>query len=162
VRVLCVRVQLWRIHLPPNAPLAPDVDLAKLAGRFAFAGGNIKNVCFKAASRAALRLDNAKITMDDRTLLLCRQIIIKTTQLCGSPVVVVWCCAACSVGLRAEGAGEGRRRQGQARHDLLVMIMSGGNPSGRAPCSGEVENESIRRLLVVSFVCVHEEREIGG
>jgi hypothetical protein len=58
---------LWRIHLPPNAPLAPDVDLAKLAGRFAFAGGNIKNVCFKAASRAALRLDNARITMDDRT-----------------------------------------------------------------------------------------------
>lgn len=60
-----LREKLWRIHLPPNAPLAPDVDLAKLAGRFAFAGGNIKNVCFKAASRAALRLDNARITMDD-------------------------------------------------------------------------------------------------
>jgi len=51
--------------LPPNAPLADDVDLGKLASLFAFAGGNIKNACFKAAARAALRIDNFRITMDD-------------------------------------------------------------------------------------------------
>lgn len=38
------RAGLWRQHIPPQAPLAADVDFTKLAARFKFGGGNVKNV----------------------------------------------------------------------------------------------------------------------
>lgn len=63
------RKKLWRLLLPTEAPLAADVDLDVLANRYVMAGGNIKSVVFRAASRAALRKDAASrvITMADLT-----------------------------------------------------------------------------------------------
>jgi AAA+ superfamily predicted ATPase len=48
------REQIWRAHLPPRAPLAPDVDLRRLAEDFEMAGGDIRNAMLKAVRLAAL------------------------------------------------------------------------------------------------------------
>lgn len=47
------REAIWRKCMPKEAPLAPDVDFAALAKRFAFTGGAIKNVVLRAAFAAA-------------------------------------------------------------------------------------------------------------
>ncbi|OGG56954.1 MAG: hypothetical protein A3F84_15585 [Candidatus Handelsmanbacteria bacterium RIFCSPLOWO2_12_FULL_64_10] len=61
-----LREALWQRLLPSKAPLAQDVDLKALAEGFEFTGGNIKNVIFKAAARAALRPEDVRrITMQD-------------------------------------------------------------------------------------------------
>ncbi len=49
------RREIWRRHLPEQAPLAADVDLEALAHEFAFAGGHIKNATLRAAVAAASR-----------------------------------------------------------------------------------------------------------
>ncbi len=46
------RLEIWRRHLPPQAPLAPDVDLPALAERFDMAGGYIKNAVLMAVADA--------------------------------------------------------------------------------------------------------------
>lgn len=46
------RLQIWELHLPPEAPIADDVDLPLLAGLFAFTGGIIKNAVLVALNRA--------------------------------------------------------------------------------------------------------------
>ena len=51
------RSEIWRKHLPKEAPLAPDVDLGRLAGEFKLTGGQIANAVLSAASRAASRLE---------------------------------------------------------------------------------------------------------
>lgn len=48
-----VREALWRLHLPPAAPLAPDVNLRELAEWYAIAGAQIKNAALAAAFLAA-------------------------------------------------------------------------------------------------------------
>jgi SpoVK/Ycf46/Vps4 family AAA+-type ATPase len=48
------REQIWRAHLPPRAPLAPDVDLRRLAEAYEMAGGDIRNAMLKAVRLAAL------------------------------------------------------------------------------------------------------------
>jgi AAA+ superfamily predicted ATPase len=48
------RERIWRAHLPPRAPLAPDVDLRRLAEDFEMAGGDIRNAMLKAVRLAAL------------------------------------------------------------------------------------------------------------
>src|SRR5437763_17221554 len=48
------REQIWRAHLPPRAPIAPDVDLRRLAEDFEMAGGDIRNAVLKAVRLAAL------------------------------------------------------------------------------------------------------------
>jgi SpoVK/Ycf46/Vps4 family AAA+-type ATPase len=48
------RERIWRAHLPPRAPLAPDVDLRRLAEEFEMAGGDIRNAMLKAVHLAAL------------------------------------------------------------------------------------------------------------
>ena len=64
-----VRAEIWRKHLPREAPLAPDVDLDRLGERFKLTGGQIANATLTAASLAAARLDNdeqnGQITMAD-------------------------------------------------------------------------------------------------
>lgn len=50
-----LRREIWRRHLPEQAPLAPDVDLEALAQEFPFAGGHIKNATLRAAVAAASR-----------------------------------------------------------------------------------------------------------
>lgn len=46
------RAEIWRKHLPPQAPLAADVDLAALADRFEMTGGYIKNAVLMAVAAA--------------------------------------------------------------------------------------------------------------
>jgi len=47
------RLQIWRLALPPEAPLAPEVDLPFLARQFKLAGGHIRNIALTAAFLAA-------------------------------------------------------------------------------------------------------------
>lgn len=46
------RAALWRMHLPPRAPLAEDVDVDALARRFDVAGGYIRNAVLNAVAAA--------------------------------------------------------------------------------------------------------------
>lgn len=55
------RLRIWEALRPPELPLAPDVDFAKLAHRFELAGGNIRNVLYSAAHLAAT--DGQVVTM---------------------------------------------------------------------------------------------------
>lgn len=56
-----IREKLWRAHVPSEAPLSKDVDFSYLAQKFSFSGGHIKNCCFKAAAKAALRFDSERV-----------------------------------------------------------------------------------------------------
>lgn len=47
------RTQLWRQHLPPQAPLDTDVNLAQLAEWYAISGAQIRNAALAAAFLAA-------------------------------------------------------------------------------------------------------------
>ena len=47
------RRRIWEVTFPREAPLAEDVDFAKLAGEIKLAGGNIKNIALAAAFYAA-------------------------------------------------------------------------------------------------------------
>ncbi|MBM4366279.1 MAG: AAA family ATPase [Deltaproteobacteria bacterium] len=46
------RLAIWKKHLPPEAPLAPDVDLDALASQFEMTGGYIKNAVLTAVAEA--------------------------------------------------------------------------------------------------------------
>ena len=48
-----LRERLWRQALPPEAPVAPDIDFGFLAHQFAFAGGDIRVAALDAAFAAA-------------------------------------------------------------------------------------------------------------
>src|SRR5262249_46325378 len=60
------RLRLWRAHLPPSAPQAPDIDLRFLARQFRLAGGNIRNIAIGAAFLAAAA--GRDVTMADLIL----------------------------------------------------------------------------------------------
>ena len=47
------RAQLWRATLPAAAPVAPGLDAAALARRYAMSGGYIRNAAVRAAFLAA-------------------------------------------------------------------------------------------------------------
>jgi SpoVK/Ycf46/Vps4 family AAA+-type ATPase len=47
------REALWRCHLPPEAPLAPDVDLLELVGLYPIVGALIRNAAVAAGFLAA-------------------------------------------------------------------------------------------------------------
>jgi hypothetical protein len=47
------RAQLWRAMLPATAPVAPELDFAALARRYAMSGGYIRNAALRAAFLAA-------------------------------------------------------------------------------------------------------------
>jgi MoxR-like ATPase len=55
------RKRIWQVHLPPQAPVAGDVDLDYLAEKYAMAGGNIRNAALASAFLAAA--DGKVITM---------------------------------------------------------------------------------------------------
>jgi SpoVK/Ycf46/Vps4 family AAA+-type ATPase len=58
------RRDIWRTHLPPQAPLSDDVDVEALADQFELAGGYIKNAVLMAVADAVHRGgDDPKITM---------------------------------------------------------------------------------------------------
>ncbi len=54
------RARIWQILLPPQAPVDPDVDFARLGTRYELAGGHIKNALLRAAYRA--RREGDRIT----------------------------------------------------------------------------------------------------
>ena len=47
------RKRIWRLLLPPEAPLGDDIDIDFLAGRFKLSGGSIRNCSLSAAFQAA-------------------------------------------------------------------------------------------------------------
>lgn len=47
------RERIWRVNVPPETPLAEDVDWPLLAERFELAGGSIRNIILAAAFLAA-------------------------------------------------------------------------------------------------------------
>jgi SpoVK/Ycf46/Vps4 family AAA+-type ATPase len=47
------RLAIWQRHIPPDAPLADDIDLLHLARAFKITGGNIRNIVLNAAFLAA-------------------------------------------------------------------------------------------------------------
>nr|MBA3541798.1 ATP-binding protein [Deltaproteobacteria bacterium] len=47
------REQLWRVHLPPQLPVAGELALGKLAHKYQLSGGYIRNACLRAAFLAA-------------------------------------------------------------------------------------------------------------
>jgi adenylate kinase family enzyme len=48
-----LREEIWRRHLPPQAPLAADIDLRALAEDFDFTGGYIKNAVLSRSASSA-------------------------------------------------------------------------------------------------------------
>ncbi|MEO0131584.1 MAG: ATP-binding protein [candidate division WOR-3 bacterium] len=57
------RARIWRALIPPEAPLAPDVDFNLLAEKYALTGGEIKNAILKAV-KDSIYLGNECITME--------------------------------------------------------------------------------------------------
>ena len=56
------RLRIWNVLLPPDLPLADDLDMKLLAERFKLAGGSIRNILVSAAYLAAA--DGGRVTMD--------------------------------------------------------------------------------------------------
>jgi hypothetical protein len=56
------RLRIWKVLLPPDLPVADDLDLKLLAERFKLAGGSIRNILVSAAYLAAA--DGGRVTMD--------------------------------------------------------------------------------------------------
>jgi SpoVK/Ycf46/Vps4 family AAA+-type ATPase len=56
------RLRIWKVLLPPDLPLADDLDLKLMADRFKLAGGSIRNILVSAAYLAAA--DGGRVTMD--------------------------------------------------------------------------------------------------
>ncbi len=61
------RVDIWKAHLPPRAPLAGDVDLQDLAWRYELTGGEIKNAVLVALA-AAVHSRGEQGLLDQRCL----------------------------------------------------------------------------------------------
>jgi len=58
------RARIWKVLIPPQVPLADDVDLHELAQRYELSGGHIKNIIIRAATMAS---ENDRI-VDQATL----------------------------------------------------------------------------------------------
>ena len=59
------REQIWKVTLPEQCPVSEDVDFSELARRYEMSGGGVKNALLRAATAAALRDGNNKLTMAD-------------------------------------------------------------------------------------------------
>ena len=47
------RLRIWKVLMPPDLPIVPDLDLPLMAKRFKLSGGNIRNIIVSAAYVAA-------------------------------------------------------------------------------------------------------------
>lgn len=56
------RELIWRVMVPPEAPLSPEVDFSRLGTHFRLSGGHIKNAVLRAAYRAMAQ--GCKLSMD--------------------------------------------------------------------------------------------------
>ena len=65
------RTAIWRCHLPPGAPLAPDVRVAELASLYPIVGGLIRNASVAAGFTASTA--NRAITRTDLVRAICRE-----------------------------------------------------------------------------------------
>ncbi len=57
------RAEIWRRHLPESAPLAPDIDVVRLATRFELTGGLIKNAVLSAVASAVYEAGSTDTTI---------------------------------------------------------------------------------------------------
>jgi SpoVK/Ycf46/Vps4 family AAA+-type ATPase len=69
---LSARGRLWRLHVPPRAPLAPEVDFDLVAGAVHLTGGGIRNAAMHAAFLAAA--GGRAIGMPELTLAIWREL----------------------------------------------------------------------------------------
>ncbi|NOY74854.1 MAG: AAA family ATPase [Kiritimatiellaeota bacterium] len=61
-----MREKLWSTLLPPKMPVDKDVDLKKLAEKYDFTGGDIKNAIIRAGIKRAVSIDGTRVvTMKD-------------------------------------------------------------------------------------------------
>ncbi len=60
IPTMSTRLKLWELHISEKMPLAPDVDIKKLA-ETEMAGGQIANVVYNAARKAALRSGKQRV-----------------------------------------------------------------------------------------------------
>jgi SpoVK/Ycf46/Vps4 family AAA+-type ATPase len=60
-----LRLQIWRRHLPAQAPVADGLDLKALAEEFDFSGGFIKNAVLIAVHRAMQRPESGRVIGQD-------------------------------------------------------------------------------------------------
>ncbi len=87
------RQLIWERIWPSATPLSRDIDFARVARTFRFAGGNIKNVALAAAYSAAER--GGGVTMDDIAHAVRREYqklgknIVETEFACGPPLPVL-------------------------------------------------------------------------
>ncbi|GEM_PF-2030004 len=58
------RKKIWEYHLPDELPLAEDVDIDRLAKKYDFPGGKIRNAVVNAA-RSSLMNDEERVTQED-------------------------------------------------------------------------------------------------
>ena len=63
-----LREQIWRIHLPQNVKLAEDVDLHRLADKYEFSGGTIRNSVAVALNRALAECTDSEPVLTMHTL----------------------------------------------------------------------------------------------
>ncbi|MCX7934470.1 MAG: ATP-binding protein [Planctomycetota bacterium] len=57
--------QIWERLIPPELPLAEDVNLDEISQTACLTGGEIKNALLNASRRALLRGEDSKVTRDD-------------------------------------------------------------------------------------------------
>ncbi len=76
------RARLWRLAIPPDAPLGRSVDLAALAQRHELSGGDIRSAALEAAFLAAAK--GGAIDADVLDIAVRRQ-LMKRGQLPGAP-----------------------------------------------------------------------------
>lgn len=75
-----MRLKLWRTLMPKRMPLSEDVNLVKLAEKYEFTGGDIKNAIIRAATRRAISIEETrKVTMND-FLKVCDELIKNKTN----------------------------------------------------------------------------------
>jgi hypothetical protein len=60
-----LRERIWRLLLPPQVPLADDVDVPQLAKRYDFSGGYIRSAVLFAVSKAVARGTDSLLRMVD-------------------------------------------------------------------------------------------------
>lgn len=60
-----LRTALWKSLLPTTVPLAADIKFETLGRRFEINAGSIRAAIVNAASEAAMRKDNAVVSMSD-------------------------------------------------------------------------------------------------
>jgi SpoVK/Ycf46/Vps4 family AAA+-type ATPase len=86
------RAEIWRRHLPPEAPVVGDIDFVTLGEEFEFSGGYIKNAVLTAAATAMCRpkatqriaqedLRNAALSQRRNKLSSCSDKLLPTVSL---------------------------------------------------------------------------------